>query len=227
MILRILTAGALVAGIAFGRPVEARAVPVPASAIVHVGNLLEWQLTETREIPVTTVRRVDYSLAPGASKVIAHGQTGQRSVLVSFLQEPSGDIHAKVLSSHVVLKMRPRIVVEGASRYDALTNFAEHGVEKTAYIVSSAMRMIATAYTADCSGCSGITATGRPAGHGVVAVDPHVIPLGTKLYIPGYGVAVAGDTGGAIHGNRIDLGFNSWRDAMLFGRREVTIYTLK
>ena len=42
--------------------------------------------------------------------------------------------------------------------------------------------MVATAYTPYCSGCSGITATGRPAGHGIVAVDPRVIPLGTRLY---------------------------------------------
>ncbi len=71
------------------------------------------------------------------------------------------------------------------------------------------MEMIATAYTADCAGCGGMTAIGRRAGHGIVAVDPRVIPLGTRLYIPGYGLAVAGDTGGAIVGNRIDLGFDS------------------
>ncbi|MBV8655919.1 MAG: 3D domain-containing protein, partial [Candidatus Eremiobacteraeota bacterium] len=68
---------------------------------------------------------------------------------------------------------------------------------------------------------------GRPAGHGIVAVDPSVIPLGTRLFIPGYGLAIAGDTGGAIRGFRIDLGFNSERDALLFGRREVTVYRLK
>ena len=74
--------------------------------------------------------------------------------------------------------------------------------------------MIATAYTADSSGGSGWTAIGRRAGYGIVAVDPRVIPLGTRLYIPGYGMAVAGDTGGAIVGNRIDLGFDSLRGAI-------------
>jgi len=81
-----------------------------------------------------------------------------------------------------------------------------------------------------------IDATGQPAGligtieyragHGIVAVDPGVIPLGTKLYIPGYGFAIAGDTGGAIVGHRIDLGFDSLNDAMEFGRRPVKVYTL-
>jgi 3D (Asp-Asp-Asp) domain-containing protein len=87
--------------------------------------------------------------------------------------------------------------------------------------------MVATAYSAACAGCSGLTASGRPAGLGVVAVDPRFIPLGTHLFIPGYGHAFAGDTGGAIHGNRIDLGFNSERDAMTFGRRPVVVYVLK
>jgi 3D (Asp-Asp-Asp) domain-containing protein len=87
--------------------------------------------------------------------------------------------------------------------------------------------MIATAYTASCGGCDGMTAIGRRAGRGIVAVDPRVIPLGTRLYIPGYGPAIAGDTGGSIVGRRIDLGFDSVRDAMLFGRRDITVYKLK
>ena len=87
--------------------------------------------------------------------------------------------------------------------------------------------MVATAYSADCPGCSGRTATGRPAGHGVVAVDPSVIPLGTHMSIPGYGEAVAADTGGAIRGRRIDLGFASNAAADRFGRRPVTVYLFK
>ncbi len=90
-----------------------------------------------------------------------------------------------------------------------------------------AMRMVATAYVPWCNGCSGITKTGRRAGRGVVAVDPSVIPLGTQLYIPGYGRAIAGDTGGAIVGNRIDLGYENLGAAMQFGRREITVYVLR
>ena len=72
-----------------------------------------------------------------------------------------------------------------------------------------------------------MTAIGRRAGHGIVAVDPRFIPIGTKLYISGYGWAIAGDTGGSIRGSRIDLGFDSDAEAMAFGRREVTVYRLK
>ena len=87
--------------------------------------------------------------------------------------------------------------------------------------------MHATAYTDDAKSQGkwvGRTATGRKPQVGVVAVDPRVIPLGTKLYIEGYGNAVAGDTGGAIKGNRIDLFFNTRAEAIRFGRRSVKVH---
>ena len=72
-----------------------------------------------------------------------------------------------------------------------------------------------------------MTATGIPATYGVVAVDPGVIPLGTRLYIPGYGEAVAADTGGAINGYKIDLCMESYEECMNFGRRTITVYVLQ
>ena len=69
----------------------------------------------------------------------------------------------------------------------------------------------------------GRTATGVPTTTGVVAVDPAVIPLGTRMTIPGYGEAIAADTGGAVHGNVIDLWFPTMAEALRWGRRTVTI----
>ena len=69
----------------------------------------------------------------------------------------------------------------------------------------------------------GRTATGIQTAPGVVAVDPSVIPLGTRMTIPGYGEAIAADTGGAVHGNVIDLWFPSTAQALQWGRRTVTI----
>ena len=69
----------------------------------------------------------------------------------------------------------------------------------------------------------GTTATGLPVGHGIVAVDPSVIPLGTRLSVPGYGDAVAADTGSAIRGAVIDLWFPTVAEAHAWGRRTVTI----
>jgi 3D (Asp-Asp-Asp) domain-containing protein len=70
---------------------------------------------------------------------------------------------------------------------------------------------------------SGTTATGLPVGYGVAAVDPSVIPLGTHMSIPGYGEAVAADTGGSVVGATIDLWFPSEALANAWGRRSVTI----
>ncbi|MCX7831499.1 MAG: 3D domain-containing protein [Actinobacteria bacterium] len=91
---------------------------------------------------------------------------------------------------------------------------------------SKVFEMVSTAY-APGAGAGYITATGARAGYGIAAVDPSVIPLGTKLYIPGYGYAVALDTGGAIKGMRIDLCFDSRIEALNWGRRRVTVYIVE
>ncbi|MFJ7725768.1 LysM peptidoglycan-binding domain-containing protein [Neobacillus sp. NPDC097160] len=88
----------------------------------------------------------------------------------------------------------------------------------------------ATAYTASCEGCSGTTATGvdliANQDAKVIAVDPTVIPLGSKVYVEGYGVATAADTGGAIKGNRIDVFIPSEQDAINWGKKQVTVKIL-
>ena len=62
--------------------------------------------------------------------------------------------------------------------------------------------------------------------HGEIAVDPAVIPLGTRVYIPGYGEAVAEDIGSSIRGNKIDVAFDSLEEVMQFGRQEIEIFIL-
>lgn len=88
----------------------------------------------------------------------------------------------------------------------------------------------ATAYTAQCAGCSGITATGinlnQDRNAKVIAVDPNVIPLGSKVYVEGYGEAIAGDTGGAIKGNKIDIHVPTKNDAFNWGVRTVNVTIL-
>ena len=91
----------------------------------------------------------------------------------------------------------------------------------------NAITMEASAYLPSDGGGSGITASGMVATYGVAAVDPDVIPLGTRLYIPGYGEAIAADVGGSIEGNMIDLCMEDYGQAMDFGRRDVTVYVLQ
>jgi len=91
------------------------------------------------------------------------------------------------------------------------------------------LKMIATAYsrseeegTAD-----GITASGTIVRPGVVAVDPDIIPLGTKIIIEGMGTYVAEDTGGAIKGNRLDIYYESRKEAFEFGVQSVNVFVLE
>ncbi|MDE5415457.1 LysM peptidoglycan-binding and 3D domain-containing protein [Alkalihalobacterium chitinilyticum] len=97
--------------------------------------------------------------------------------------------------------------------------------------VAMELTMTATAYTASCEGCSGITSTGinlidNP-DKKVISVDPSVIPLGSKVYVEGYGHAIAGDTGGAIQGNKIDIFIPNKQDAINWGVQEVNVKVFK
>ena len=91
--------------------------------------------------------------------------------------------------------------------------------------------MAATGYSPDPRECPrsshGRTATGLKAGYGIVAVDPNVIKMGTRLYIEGYGYAIAADKGGAIKGMRIDLGHETHGEALKIGRRTVRVHILE
>ena len=89
------------------------------------------------------------------------------------------------------------------------------------------MTVKATAYTASCKSCSGITATGlnlkKNPNVKAISVDPKVIPLGTKVYVEGYGEAIAADTGGAIKGKKIDVFMSSKTKALNWGVKTVKI----
>ncbi|MBO0992752.1 3D domain-containing protein [Bacillus sp. SD088] len=104
------------------------------------------------------------------------------------------------------------------------TNKKKAVSKKTTY---KTMTVKATAYTASCKGCSGITASGinlkKKPNAKVISVDPKKIPLGTKVYVEGYGEAIASDTGSAIKGNKIDLHMPTKKKALNWGVRTVKI----
>lgn len=116
--------------------------------------------------------------------------------------------------------------VVGTQTMQALADASGREVPEESGSYQYSMVMDATAYTADDPGNSGITAGGHRLTHGLVSVDPDVIPLGTRLYIEGYGDAIVDDTGGAIVGNRIDLGMDDRDEALNFGRQNVVVHVL-
>ena len=92
---------------------------------------------------------------------------------------------------------------------------------------SRVLYVSATAYSAQDPGNSTRTAAGTLVRRGVIAVDPNVIPMGTRVFIPGYGEAVAEDTGGAIKGNHIDIAFDTHKAALTFGRKNLEVYIME
>jgi len=135
------------------------------------------------------------------------------------IQSPNGQAQQ---SSPSVAQAAPE-----AQQAQAQQQQQQQPAESSQQASGKSMTVEATAYTANCAGCSGTTATGvdlkANPNQKVIAVDPSVIPLGSKVYVEGYGEAVAADTGGAIKGNRIDVFVPSEGDAQQFGRKSVKI----
>jgi len=198
------------------------------NSVVAITRATSWLERVRTAILAPVLHKYDVGMTSGTQRVVDPGTAGSKETTVEVLQpDRSAPPKRLLLAARVLRFPRAKVIAEGVADYSTLADMARRGVAGTARLADAALKMIATAYTAGCSGCTGLTASGRPAGHGVVAVDPRYIPLGTHLFIPGYGHAFAGDTGGSIHGNRIDLGFDSHRDAMSFGRRQVVVYVLK
>ena len=109
---------------------------------------------------------------------------------------------------------------DGGDSYDV-------GIDTGIPNYSRVVRVEATAYSSAQADLSAYTATGTLCRYGVIATDPYFIPLGTKVYIPGYGYAVAEDTGGAIVGNRIDIAFDTLSECYEFGRQWIDLYIIE
>ena len=131
------------------------------------------------------------------------------------------------------LKKAPEAAKETEKREKAAREAARKKTEHDTELHEKAMKegkvvyVSAPAYSAYEPGCGHYTASGTPLRRGVIAVDPSFIPVGTRVYIPGYGEAVAEDTGGAIVGNIIDVAFDTHEEALAFGRQDLEIYILE
>lgn len=164
-------------------------------------------------------------LRVGTSKTVRTGVDGKKTVVYEVAYRGDIEVSRRVLSSKVTREPKPEVVYVGAAKETvARGRYAARGYFGGRRVVT----MIATGYDPNpaSNGGSNRTSTGLKVGHGVVAVDPKFIPIGTKLFIEGYGYAVAADVGGAIKGNRIDLGHDTARGARNVGRRLVRVHIL-
>ena len=117
--------------------------------------------------------------------------------------------------------------VVGDDTYSYLTRNMPKTSRHNGHKAMREIYMNASGYSAFDPGNSACTATGATLKKGIVAVDPSVIPLGTRVYIPGYGEAVAADVGTGIRGDMIDLAFDTHEEALLFGRQSISVYVIE
>jgi uncharacterized protein YabE (DUF348 family) len=202
---------------------------VKANDVVNVVRVEKVTDVVEESTDFTVVSRKDSNLSKGKEEIVQEGEKGLVEKKYEIVKENGKEVSRKLVSEKVVKDSQDKIVNVGTkvlvaqvSRGNSSSASAESGGRE--FYVSS------TAYTASCNGCSGYTATGinlkANPGIKVIAVDPSVIPLGTKVYVDGYGYAVAADTGGAIRGNKIDVFFSSKSDAYRWGRKTIKVKIL-
>ena len=177
------------------------------------------KIIEREEVePFQIIHQPDATLEKGVEELVQEGQNGVKIATVKLHFADDVQASEEIMATNIKEPSTPKIVRVG-TRDVVDTSRGTHRFRRVEW-------MEATAYLPTDGSGEGITATGIPARHGIVAVDPDVIPLGSRLYIPGYGMALAADTGGAIIGNSIDLCMESSSEAWRFGRRMVKVYVL-
>lgn len=181
---------------------------------ISLTSVTEKIVADTASVPYETIERASTKLSPGERRVVQKGKDGQASTVNKEIYHGSELVETQFVESRVITEPVDEIVEIGASNIVAGMTYR------------AALNMKVTAYTPYDPGCNGITATGTKAGKGVIAVDPSVIPMGTRVYIPGYGIAVAQDVGGAIKGNRIDVCYETKDEAYSWGVQDLTVYLL-
>ena len=204
------------------------------------------KLVEVEEvIPYTIRKKTNTSLTDGKTKVIQEGKEGRQKKVYKILYKNGEELSRDLVETVIIEEAVDKIVEYGTSRNGTTASIRYQTGTLTSRGESirykAVMEMRASAYDAcyKCTGKSpgmrgyGITASGLKAGHGIIAVDPRVIPLGTRLYVESldgswtYGYAIAADTGGAIKQNRIDLCMETHSEALKSGMRNARVYILE
>jgi len=192
---------------------------LPSDGVVRVKRISFVENTIEVKVPYRTiVRPASKGNKPYHPTVTGEGRNGLKRVRYRAKVVDGQEIERATLAEEVVREPVHEIVT---SRKPLALG------SRGAYAGKRTMAVMSTAYDPGPGSCGkwadGRTCNGKRAGYGIIAVDPKVIPLGAKLFVPGYGFGIAADVGGAIKGARIDLGFNSRAGAFQWGRKWVTI----
>jgi 3D (Asp-Asp-Asp) domain-containing protein len=206
-----------------------------AGAKINLVSVTSKTFTKTETIPFETKTVDTDAYYVGETNIAQEGVDGEKVITMKSVYVGGTLKETYSIDSNVTKTPVDKIIENGTKEKPVETPKTTQTTQSTQsapFSYSSVVTMSATAYCpcSKCcgSGAKGITANGMKAQYGVVAVDKKVIPLGTKLYIEGYGYAIAADTGSAIKGNRIDLCYNTHYSALHsgYGHTPVKVYIL-
>ena len=193
---------------------------------VYISRIAEEWIVEPEAIPYQVVWQADSQLELDRQSVAQTGQEGVRKRRYRITYENGREVNRLLEEEWVDQEPRTRILTYGTKIVLRTIDTLEGPKRYWRHL-----RVLATSYTAATCGKEpdhpeyGITFLGWQAGKGIIAVDPRVIPLRAHMYVPGYGLGVAGDTGGAIKGRRIDLGYDEHNLVLWY--RWVDVYLLE
>lgn len=191
--------------------------------VVRVEEKIEQQKVE---MDFSNEVKKNEKMDKGLVQVIRKGEPGEKELSIKVVYEDGKESSREVVGEKI-LKQPVNGIIEEGTKTVLVSSRGQMSFVR-------AVKMVATAYDATFESCGkqpdhpeyGITYTGLRVRPGIVAVDPKVIPLGTWLYVEGYGEALAADIGGAIKGNRIDLYYESPKDVARYGKKSVKVYIL-
>ena len=234
------------AGIALGaldRVEPAPTAQVTDSVEIRVIRVRQSQEHHQEAVPFEYVRRDDPTLPLGLRR---HMQSGSPGVLIRRIETRTedGEVVSRTVAEDLMLDMpREDVMHYGTLKLsgpmaslEAAKHLPRYGaVASDTLSVSRILHVVATGYEAGPRSTGkqpghqwyGVTSIGWQAKPGIIAVDPHFIPYKTRLYVPGYGFGIAGDTGSAIVGHRIDLFYGTEQEAVRWGRRNLRVYILE
>ena len=216
-------------GILLERPDEVSpslVTPVTGETDITILRIKNYTEEVMEPIPFETIRKPSEKLSAGESVVVQKGVDGQQKALIEVYSRDGKETLRYALKTTVVTQPVSEIIEYGKGGVVTVS-------AGQTYAYKQVFNVTASAYTTQNSKWKH-TASGTTARVGAIAVDPDVIPMGTKMLITSadgkswvYGVAVAEDTGGSIKGNKVDLFFNTRAECMEFGVRKAKVYILK
>jgi len=178
-------------------------------------------LQQKKLIDFNTVIKKDKNTLEAQSKVLQNGISGEKNIVTKVIYENGKEVARKVIKENVVKKPQSKIIAQGT--LSSIT--VSRGQSSTT--PSKTLKVKATAYSA----VNAYTSSGRKAvrnsnGFSTIAVDPNIIPLGTRLYVEGYGYAIAADEGSGVKGKFIDVFFNTIEEASNWGVKYLEVKIL-